>query len=363
MLAQGSAHGDFPIIDSHIHLYPASHLSELNWTGALPTNHVLKRQNSVDEYRSATQGRPNLRGFVFLETDRKSGLSEHEWRGALDEVDFLVRIARGVPRSDEGHTPEDARLLLGIVPWAPVPAGAEILARYVKLVQQRCEEKWTVVKGFRYLVQDKPAGLMVQSQFIEGLQWLGNAGFTFDLGVDARSGGLHQPQEACEMMDRVYSDKNTLKIIINHLCKPNLQLTASEALGGHPDFDNWKRYVEKMASFNLTYMKLSGMFSELPPQDENSPADIASLVERTKPWADVVFKAFGPSRIMFGSDWPVCTVGGPGTEPSWSHWHALVGAVLKSQGLSPEEKARVWSGTAVEAYDIKTPCIIDQKQQ
>ncbi|KIV86620.1 hypothetical protein PV11_02220 [Exophiala sideris] len=347
--------GDFPIIDSHIHLYAASHLPGLNWTADLPPDHVLKRQNSVNEYKKTTQSRPHLRGFVFLETDRKSGLSEHEWQGPFDEVDFLTRIVRGTPRDGEGHTAEDTKLVLGIVPWAPVPAGPEVLARYVKQVQQRCEEKWTLVKGFRYLVQDKPAGLMLQPQFIEGLQWLGDAGFSFDLGVDARSGGLHQVHEACEMMDRVYSGKTLLKIIINHLCKPNLRLTASEALGGHPDFDSWKWCVEKIASFNRAYMKLSGMFSELPPQREGSPADIASLVEQTKPWIDVVFTAFGPSRIMFGSDWPVCNVGGPGTEASWRHWHALINAILGSQGLNPEEKARVWSETAVEAYNIKTP--------
>lgn len=354
MTSQGVDEGVFPIIDSHIHLYPAAHLPDLNWTATLPTDHVLKRQYSVDEYRRATQSRPNLRGIVFVETDRKSGLSEHEWQGPLDEVDFLVRIARGSPRDGEGHTPKDAGLVLAIIPWAPVPAGPQVLAQYVKLVQQHCQEKWTLIKGFRYLVQDKPAGVMLQPQFIEGLQWLGEKHLTFDLGVDARSGGLHQLQEACEMMDRVYRNDNQLRIIINHLCKPNLRLAASEAVGGHPDFRDWKRYVEKMASFDFTYMKLSGMFSELPPQEGGSPVDIASLLERTKPWVDVVFRAFGPSRIMFGSDWPVCNVGGPGIDASWTHWHALISAVLDSQGLNTEEKARVWSGTTADAYSIDT---------
>jgi L-rhamnono-1,4-lactonase len=321
----------------------------------------------LQQYKAATQSRPNLLGFVFVETDRKSGLEETEWQDALDEVNFLVRIANDSPRDGEGHGPGDARLVLGIIPWAPVPAGEKTLAEYVRQVRERCGDRWDLVKGVRYLVQDKPAGVMLQPGFVEGLRWLGKDGLTFDLGVDARSGGMHQLREACELMECVYKDdpaddyKNKregveLKIIINHLCKPNLRLGVSaEAVTGHADFIQWRECIEKMASHQSTYMKLSGMFSELPPQDEGCPADITTLVEQTKPWVDVVFRAFGPARIMFGSDWPVCNVGGPGAQASWRHWHALVAAILDSQGLNAEDKTQVWSGTAIQAYNIQKP--------
>ncbi|KIY01912.1 uncharacterized protein Z520_02050 [Fonsecaea multimorphosa CBS 102226] len=348
------------IVDSHIHLYAASHIPSLNWTGDLAEDHPLNRQNSLDEYRAATGNRSQeLRGFVFLETDRKSGLRDTEWQDALEEVDFLVRIARGSPREGEGHRPEDARLVLGIVPWAPVPAGEEGVASYVRQVQVRAgEDAWPLIKGFRYLVQDKPAGTMMQAKFIQGLQWLGRHGLTFDLGVDARSGGMHQLQEACAMMERVYAGgKDGPRIIINHCCKPNLRLSAQEALAsnGHSDFAEWKDCIEQMAQHQSTYMKLSGLFSELPEQDETRPTDVAALVEWTRPWVDVVFQAFGPSRIMFGSDWPVCNVGGPGVVKSWSHWHDLVEAILASQNLTAEEQAQIWSGTAIQAYGIQLP--------
>jgi L-rhamnono-1,4-lactonase len=353
MSAQGTVNCDFPLIDSHIHLYAASRISSLNWTAELPAEHPLNRQCSVQEYQAATRDTPNLLGFVFLETDRKSGLGENQWQDALDEVDFLVRIARGTPQDGDGHRPEDAGLVLGIVPWAPVAAGEEALSEYVRQVRQRCGEKWNLVKGFRYLVQDKPSGVMLHQSFIEGLQWLAKSGLTFDLGIDARSGGLHQLEEACEMMGAVYAEGSQLRIIINHFCKPNLRLTADEALEGHADFTRWKDSVYKMSKHNSTYMKLSGLFSELPPQGVNAPTDISILVNRTKPWVDVVFTAFGPSRIMYGSDWPVCTVGGPGIQASWQHWRKFVGAILESQGLTAEEEARVWSRTAAEAYNIQ----------
>jgi L-rhamnono-1,4-lactonase len=204
-----------PIIDSHIHLFPETHLSTLAWHG--PHN-PLGAQHSIDEYRSAIQSvplspdengaSPYLRGFVFLETDRISSVEEAAdgWRHALDELSFLTRIVLGEPVLREGHQPADRALCLGIVPWAPVPAGPGKLARYLSLAKQRSrtEEVWRKVRGVRYLVQDKPAGTMLAPGFIEGLKWLGQKKLAFDLGVDARQGGLWQLREAVEMMRRVY---------------------------------------------------------------------------------------------------------------------------------------------------------------
>jgi L-rhamnono-1,4-lactonase len=191
------------IVDSHIHLFPATHLQTLSWHS--PSN-PLGAQHSVNEYRHATKSSPNLRGFIFLETDRLSSLTDTTpgWKHALDEVSFLTRIACGTPIADEGHTPTDKDLCLGIVPWAPVPAGADAVARYMGLVRERAGDVFGLVRGVRYLVQDKPSGTMVGGGFVDALRWLGREGLVFDLGVDARSGGLGQLREAVEMMERVY---------------------------------------------------------------------------------------------------------------------------------------------------------------
>lgn len=208
-----------PIVDSHIHLFAGSHLPSLSWyTPSGP----LSSQHSISEYRTATSpsasssgtpkpdsSRPptHLRGFIFLETDRISSLSSTNWQHALDEVSFLTRIARGEPVEGEGHTPEDKSLCLGIVPWAPVPAGPDALKEYMDLVRERTqtEEVWRKVRGVRYLLQDKPSGTMLGEDFINGLKWLAKEGLAFDLGVDARQGGLWQLREAVEMMKKVYA--------------------------------------------------------------------------------------------------------------------------------------------------------------
>ena len=205
-----------PIIDSHIHLFPASHLPTLAWHGP---NNPLASEHCVGEYRLAsssfTPTIPDpthpvyLRGFIFIETARISAIEEElgdGWKHVLDEVSLIARIVRRESIDGEQHDSIDYPPCLGIVPWAPVPAGAAVLERYMGRVKERAgtEDVWKKVRGVRYLVQDKPAGVMLQPGFVDGLKWLGRKGFVFGLGVDARQGGLGQLREAVEMMKRVY---------------------------------------------------------------------------------------------------------------------------------------------------------------
>lgn len=220
-----------PIVDSHIHLFPAAHLPTLAWHSP---NNPLASQHSIDEYRHATSSAftnpaatQYLRGFIFLETDRISSIAEEDsenpgWKHALDEVSLLTRIALGEPVAGEGHKPIDQELCLGIVPWAPVPGGADVLQKYMEQVKERTktDDVWRRVCGVRYLVQDKPAGVMLEPKFVEALRWLGQRHFVFDLGVDARGGGLYQLREAVEMMAKVYrglDESEKVTIVISEL--------------------------------------------------------------------------------------------------------------------------------------------------
>lgn len=107
-----------------------------------------------------------------------------------------------------------------------------------------------------------------------------------------------------------------------------------------------------MSKLTGVYMKLSGAFSELGDQEPAHPWSTEYIVERMTPWLDVIFRLFPPSRIMFGSDWPVCCVRGPGDALSWESWKDVVSSVLEKYRLTDEEKDRVWYGTAVEAYGL-----------
>ncbi|PGH02096.1 hypothetical protein AJ79_07733 [Helicocarpus griseus UAMH5409] len=364
-----------PIIDSHIHLFAASHLDSLAWrTPGGP----LDSQHSVAEYRLAsasvltdpsTTDRFYLRGFIFLETDRISSLEPENWSHALDEVAFLSRIARGEPIEGEGHQPADRSLCVAIIPWAPVLAGPSALQAYLSKVRERTatDEVWRKIRGVRYLLQDKPAGTMLKDQFIEGLRYLGRQGMTFDLGIDARQGGLWQLDEAVKMLEKVYEKDveadETVKVVINHLCKPNLHIYHDSVLLDHPDFLAWKGHITSLSRFPRTYMKLSGAFSELhpdfkfPASTSDSPPNeeqLLSLVAtRLQPWTDVVFDTFGANRVMFGSDWPVCNVRGGGNQETWLRWTKVVENLLDRRKLDEAARNAIWAGTAAKVYGIK----------
>lgn len=152
------------------------------------------------------------------------------WAHVLDEIALLARILRDKPLPDEGEGNVSHPPCLGIVPWAPVPGGPEILARYMSRVRKIAGGKdvYAKVCGVRYLVQDKPAGTMLNADFVEGLKWLGRRGLTFDLGVDARQGGLWQLDEAVEMMERVHgsvAESEQVVIVISILTIPPLVMS------------------------------------------------------------------------------------------------------------------------------------------
>lgn len=140
-----------------------------------------------------------------------------------------------------------------------------------------------------------------------------------------------------------------LSMNADHLCKPHLHIPPADTVQGHPSFVEWKRLITTMSAEPATYMKLSGLFSELPPI--LSDAHIGDLVEHMLPWLNVVFDTFKPHRIMFGSDWPVCNLGGGG-DGSWAKWKAVVECILDKRGLTDDERMDIWGGTAARAYGL-----------
>ncbi|KAI9771160.1 MAG: hypothetical protein M1840_002511 [Geoglossum simile] len=340
------------LVDSHVHLFPASELDTLAWNHP---GHPLYAQYSITDYLAAISSPSPLRGFIFVEVDRKQDLTpDSGWKFPLLEVSWLARIAQGTPRPGEGHEPGHQSLLLGIVPWAPLPSGMKLLSEYVGKAKERAGESWELVKGFRYLLQDKARGVMLGEGFIEGLKWLGREGFTFDLGVDQRSGGVWQLEDAVQMLKLAYegvSEDKKVVVIIDHLCKPDLH-TPSDEVAENPGFLAWKAHIQSLASFSTTYMKLSGLFAEMPALDPIDPIPVDQVVALIKPWVSAAFDEFGSGRIIFGSDWPVCNTGGGSNVKAWKGWRDVVDQLMDERGLSLEEKLKVWGGNASRAYGI-----------
>ena len=241
------------------------------------------------------------------------------------------------------------------MPWAPIDKPTEILEEYLRLAEQKAgPATWKRTKGFRFLLQgilDQHVfeRLMLSEHFIANLQLLGKRGFSFDIGVDQNSAGVWQLEASADAMKRAHdgvSESEKVGFIINHLCKPDFSGETSRT--NSPQ--RWRDAISSMAQCSKTYMKLSGAFSELRPGFDSSE-DVANHI---RPWLKHVFDTFGPNRVMFGSDWPVCNVKGPRGEESWSAWKDVVEFILAnhSYDLKPSEIERIWSGTAAEAYKL-----------
>lgn len=97
-----------------------------------------------------------------------------------------------------------------------------------------------------------------------------------------------------------------------------------------------------------TYMKLSGCFEEMPDTLKNAP--VLDVFTALQPYLVIILATFGPFRIMFGSNWPVCTVG---VDNAWKRWKEVVEKFCYLASLSQEDQIMIWSGTAIKAYGIK----------
>lgn len=341
---------DIPVIDAHVHIYPESELSSIAWC---PPEHPLAKQQSIEEYRAASANSPP-KGCIVIEADRKNDLETglkngSGWEGPLMEISWLKRVITGQPKPGEGHAHEDASLCTAYIPWAPLPSGPAAMEKYIELAKEQAGDSWPQVRGFRYLLQDKPNGTMLQDDFIESLKLLGRKGLVFDLGVDQHRRGRGQLEEVVEMIDRAHEgvpDDEKVVFIINHMCKPDLEVYNTHT---STSFIAWRTAMFTLSKCSRTYVKLSGAFSEMPESLKQRPHE--DIFEALMPWLTIVIAAFGADRIMFASDWPICTVGvGDG---AWDKWKKIVERLCWMGSFDDEQKKMIWGGTALKAYGIQ----------
>ncbi|MFE7273748.1 amidohydrolase family protein [Streptomyces sp. NPDC057623] len=204
-------------------------------------------------------------------------------------------------------------LIAGVVGWTDLtrPDVAEELARLRELPGGR------YLKGIRHQVQGEPdPEWLLRADVRRGLAALADAGLVYDLVV------LPHQLPACV---KAAADHAGLTFVLDHLGKPPIASGEREP---------WERAVRSLAALSNTVCKLSGMVTE---------ADPASwTVDDLRPYADVVLDAFGPDRLMFGSDWPVCTLA------------ASYGQVLDTaRELTGEfDRRQIFGTTATRVYDL-----------
>lgn len=221
------------------------------------------------------------------------------------------------------HDLEENRWALALADQHPWMCG---VVGWVDLASDACAEqvqefaRFPKFVGVRHITQDEPDDdFIVRPQILRGLKVLEQHGVPFDLLFYVKH--LHHAQA----LARALPD---LPMVIDHLAKPHIQ---------EGRLDDWETPFRAAATFPNLFCKLSGMVTEAGWRHWR-PADL-------KPYVDVALEAFGPERLMFGSDWPVCELAGS--------YQQVVDALNDVLGpLSDHERDRIFSGTAKAFYSL-----------
>ena len=274
-------------IDAHQHFWNYS-AAEYPWIGA-GMERLARDFCQAD--LTAVAGPLGVTGSVAVQA--RQSLTETRWLlGLADESPFIK----------------------GVVGWVDLRSGrvAEEIAVFAE------HEKFV---GVRHVVQDEPdPRFLLGDAFVRGLRQLHPFGLVYDLL-------LYPPQlpAAVELAGLLPGQP----FVLDHLAKP--RITTGEIA-------EWRRDVEALAAHKNVTCKLSGLVTEAAwrrwKRDDFTP------------YLDVALAAFGPERLMFGSDWPVCLLSGEYAE--------VIGIIDEFIAtLTPAEQSLIWGDTARCVYRLR----------
>jgi L-fuconolactonase len=231
-----------------------------------------------------------------------TGVVSVQARESLAETEFLLGLGG------------DCALVRGVVGWAPLadPGVGDILDRWAGQ---------GLFKGVREVMQGREdEEFFGNPSFHRGLRELTRRGLPYDVLVYA-----NQLPATIRMVDAHPEQR----FLLDHLAKPAIRG------GGFPK--DWARDVRMLAERENVLCKLSGMVTEV--------RDPAWHLELLRPYFDHVLEAFGPERLMFGSDWPVCLL-----RVEYGTWVEVARSL--TEGLAESERDAFFAGTATKAYGL-----------
>jgi len=220
---------------------------------------------------------------------------------SLSESHWLLTMANDYP------------FIAGVVGWVDL-TDAELQQRLAELISN------PKFKGVRHLVESEPEDdWLVQPSVLKGLQTLASQSLTYDLLVHTR----HLPH-----VKTVAESCPELSLVVDHMAKPPIA-------GGQ--ISQWLRELKAVAMFPNVYCKLSGLVTEAD-HSAWKPDDL-------RPFVESALELFGPTRLLFGSDYPVCLLAA-----SYDRVLDSFRELLKE--LNDDERSRIFSKNAVEFYRL-----------
>lgn len=232
---------------------------------------------------------------------------------SVEETQWLLEIA------------EQFDYIAGVVGW--VDLESEDLGQTIENLNSNSK-----LLGIRHLLHDEiEDDWILRPKVIRGLKILASLGLPYDLLVRPR-----HLKFIPELMDSVPG----LSAVIDHIAKPNISNQEIEA---------WESDLLQVAKIDRLYCKFSGMVTEADFLKWSALQNHSELVDviatQIEPYAQVVKRLFGIDRLIWGSDWPVCTIAAP--------YEVVFSAALKAIGnLDKQEKFSLMGGNAMKFYQI-----------
>ena len=282
---------DFPIVDTHLHLWDPTYL-RYPW---LDDNPLLNKPYLLSDYNRHC-GPVQVEKMVFLQC-------EVAFSQFHEEAAWVTQLAK-----------EDTRIA-GMVPWAPLENGEAVRADLEALLAAN-----PLVRGIRRIIQFEPAiDFCLQPNFVRGVQCLADYDLSFDICIA-------HPQLANTI--KLVAQCPDVKFILDHIGKPDIKAQL---------FEPWRSELRALASFPNVWCKVSGLVTEADHQTWTP--------DNLQPYIDHVIETFGFERVMYGGDWPVAY---QATEyPRWVE--TLDGAL---QGVSDEELRKLFRENAISFYRL-----------
>lgn len=216
------------------------------------------------------------------------------------ETEFMLAIA------------DNTDFVLGVVGWVNFEglSCADDIARLAQHDQ---------LVGLRPMIQDiEDPDWMLQDTLSPAFAALQSKDLTFD--------ALVLPHHLKNLSTLLGSHPD-MRVVIDHGAKPEIHAGR---------FSDWATDMERLARDTDAYCKISGLVTEAGPD---------WLIDDLRRYTDHLIEIFGPDRLIWGSDWPVCT-----RASSYAHWFETTEMLL--QGLAPEERANVLGSNALRAYKL-----------
>ena len=280
------------IVDTHVHFWDPAHL-RYDWLAGQPQINRPYLPGDLPRQGNGWQ----LSQLVFVQADcaPDQGQTEVEWVTALAAEHPVIR---------------------GIVAFAALEDGESVRPQLAWLKGQ------PLVKGVRRLLQAEGPGFTVQPGLVRGVALLAEYGLSFDLCVRR-----DQLREAIELVRQCPA----VAFVLDHIANPDIKAG---------ELDPWRGDLSDLAALPNVSCKVSGMVTRAD-NEHWQPADL-------RPYLEHVLAAFGPERVMFGSDWPVATLAS-----RYERWVETLMAA--TAGLPPASRRQLFSDNARAFYRLPAP--------